>query len=216
MTVDEVLSAIGQGFPAFNSKALGVWGPIFHSALGRREGEALARLHAEVLVEFSPTSRRIPYPVVSDYLAKVPDPHREASRAAGGKALDRHGHGDRKRRLMDDWRARQGMRISNGVPQVLSALESIAGDIANLAAWRSTEPGPVTLNADEIRLGLHRAVSQERRDRFGPLHRVSDALWWQQITDVSHGWGFEADWDDWRVKARQAAEPAMSDEDIPL
>jgi len=57
--------------------------------------------------------------------------------------------------------------------------------------------------------------AKERRDRFGPLHRVGDALWWQQITDVSHGWGFQAEWDGWRMKARQP-EPAMSDEDIPL
>jgi hypothetical protein len=216
MTVDEVLSAIGQGFPAFNSKALGVWGPIFHSALGRREGEALARLHAEVLVDFSPTGRRIPYPVVSDYLAKTPDPHREASRAAGGKALDRHGHGDRMRRLMADWKARQGQRLSNGVPQVMSALEQKASSIANLAAWKSTTPEPVTLNAEEIRIALHCAISQERRDRFGPLHRTSAALWWQQIIDVSRGWGFDADWDDWRVRERQPEPMPPSDDEIPL
>lgn len=232
MTVDELLFALSDAFPSFNSRAIAVWGPVFTSTLGKHEGARLAQAHAQVLVAFDPTKRRISHPVISDYLAQLPDFSRDlAKAAAGGKALDRTGHADRRKRLIDDWRVRQGEGVSRGVPQILRQLEIVArsglpGDIdpktrvrgAEEIAWE-TNGGPIILSAKQIRIAIHAAISQERVDRYGPLHRQGAGLWWQQIIDVSHGWGIEADWDDWRTQAREpepSNESPKSEDDIPL
>lgn len=199
MTVDDVLEALSESFPVF-AKAAGSWTLVFHTALKSHEGDKLRDAHVAVLTKFKP-SGRTPFPVPVEYLAELPNLRRD-TRTASTQALDLIGHADRKRRLLDDWNERQGRRLSRGVPRVLQALLWRAEELAAMAAWKEN-PGPIVLGAEEIRLCLHRAISGERRERHGPIRASTPAaLWWQQVTDVAHGWGIAANWDDWQGRAR--------------
>lgn len=196
MTVNDVLRALKDSFRLFDDKSVATWAPAFNAVLGPHEGAALASAHALVLARFEPRGRTIPYPVPSDYRPHLPgNALNEAAKR--GVGLDVRGHRDRKTRLLADWHERQGKLVSRGVPEVLRSLYWRAEEIAQYEA-RKAEPGPVTLTAAEIRLCQHRAISSARRDRFGPVERQTPSAWWQQITDVSHGWGIAADWDDWK------------------
>jgi hypothetical protein len=195
MTVDQLLEDLGKAFRSFDDEALESWASVFHHALGRFEGDKLRDAHNAVMMAFKP-SGRTPFPVPLEYLSHLPDPHRDAGRARSGPALDFKRHDESQFRLMADWRARQGQRVSNGVPQVLIALSEAASVVANLQAWRNDD-APILLSETQIKRAWHCAISQERHDRHGPTHRLKSELWWQQITDVAQGWGFQAEWDDW-------------------
>ena len=133
----------------------------------------------------------------AEYLEVLPDLRRDMGKASV-KKLDLAGHGQLVRELIADWKLRQGNAFSRGVPAVLRAVADIASERANLMAWQDVNAGPVILTRDEMLVGLHRAVSVERRTLYGPLRARSDgAVWWQQISTILQQWGFEAIWDDW-------------------
>jgi hypothetical protein len=192
MTVDELLDKLSRAFPAFNARALETWAPIYRSTLGKHEGPALKSAFTEVLSTFQVTKAKTLYPMVSDFVARLPAGH---PKVPGGPALDIKGQRSRLNSLMSIWRAGQGLRGSKGVPEVLQALEFIAHPIAEAAAWNEN-PEPVLLTGKQLKLAQQRAISQQRRVKHGPPGRDPD-LWWEQISAIAHGWGIATTRDEW-------------------
>lgn len=197
MTVDELLVHIRMACPRFDDDAMRTWAAVFHQALKRHEGPALAEAHLAVMSRFKPQGRT-PFPLPVEYLEALPTLHKALANL-GGPRLDLKAHGEQVRALVADWKLRQGNEFCRFVPAVLRAVADIATERANLLAYTSPDAGPLILTRDEMLIGLHRAVSLARKEEFGMLRAGSKReAWWQQITDIMHGWGFEAVWADWQ------------------
>ena len=203
MTVDEVLKANHVAFSTFTARAMDVWTPIFRQVLGPHEGATLADAHQQVLAIFDPANRRPSYPVVSDYFRHLPGSYRRdddtpEQRKQRGTALDTKGHAARKASLLNEWRAAQGQRVADGVPEVMQALALIAADIAHLYAWRA-DSAQVRLTRRQIMLAQSRAISLQRVVLYGPAHKIRDpGIWWEQIQQVAALWRITFSYDDWQ------------------
>lgn len=202
MTISELLKRIAAAYPGFDTKAAETWAPVFRARLDKHAGEALQDACVAVLAGFKPTTRQ-PFPIPFDFEAHLPG---KLDLPSSGPSLDVKGHGERKRHLMAEWRSAQGERGAGGVPEVLRALEHIAGPIADAQAWTRSE-APLRLTKTQLRLAQHRAISQRRRVEYGPPGRDPEA-WWEQIAGIAARWGIRTTREEWETttpERRQAA-----------
>lgn len=204
MTVEELLTKLNAAFPAFNAKALEAWSSVFREVLGKHEGPALKSAYTAVLSSFTPKASKALHPMPADFAPHLPSGHPRIQ--TGGPKLDIAGHGDKVRRLMADWRTRQGHRGANGIEEVLRALEFIAEPIASVAAW-GDNPAPVVLTSKQLRLAQHRAISVQRRIDHGILPRTNE-VWWEQISAIAARWGIATVYEDWAPKKPEKQEAA--------
>lgn len=107
------------------------------------------------------------------------------------------------RKLMAEWRAGQGSRAANGVPEVMRALEFIAQPIADMEA-RKESPQPVVLTRKQVRIAQHRAISVQRRIEHGPPDMPLEA-WWEQISAIAARWGIATTQEEWTSKKLEMA-----------
>jgi len=111
-------------------------------------------------------------------------------------------------KLMDAWRADQGKRASNGVREVMRALEFIAQPIAEMEA-RKEFPQPVVLSRKQVRIAQHRAISAQRRIEQGPPDMPLE-VWWEQIAAIAQRWGIATTREDWTAKTSDKAREAKA------
>lgn len=192
MTVDEILRALQGAFPAFNAKAMETWAPVFRARFNRHEGPALRDAHIAALGAFKP-SGRTPFPIPHDY-----EPHLPANVVKlpkNTKKLDFLGHHRRAQDIFADWRARQGLKASKGVAEVMRALEDVARPLAGIEAWKD-EPGRLILDRAKLTIAKKIAVSIQRRIEHGPPSKDAE-VWWQQTAAVQERWGVELQRSDW-------------------
>jgi hypothetical protein len=189
MTVDELITRIIAAYPGASLEAMKSFKPVFYARLRHREGEPLADAATEVLATFRPKYGQ-PFPIPADFETVLPSPPRDAASAA---PLDARRHAERKRRLMAEWR-----RSVDAVPEVARALETIALEVADLAAWR-TDPGPIALTAKQRKLAEQRAISLQRRCEHGPPERLGADAWWAQISAIAARWKVATSLEEWRA-----------------
>lgn len=199
MTVDELLGKLNAAFPAFNARALEAWGSVFRDVCGRHEGPALKSAYTAVLSSFTVAKSKALHPVPADFAEHLPKGHPKIP--STGPALDIKGHGDRRRQLLASWRAAQGRRAANSVPEVMQALEFVAGQVAGILAWNAN-PEPLLLTRAQVRLAQHRAISLQRRVEFGQLPK-SNEDWWEQISAIAARWGIATLYEEWAPKKPQ-------------
>jgi hypothetical protein len=192
MTVFDLIARIIAAYPGATAEAMKTFAPVFHARLRQYEGAVLEDAATAVLGAFKPTTRQ-PFPIPADFEAHLPAGGLKLP--AGGPALDVKGHGDRTRRIMAEWRAAQGQRGTNGVREVLRALEFIAEPLASQKAW-ANDPEPLRLTKAQLKLAQHRAISQQRRIEHGPPGKDPD-LWWEQVAGIAARWGIETTRDEW-------------------
>lgn len=191
MTVSELMQNLTRAFSLFTPKMAETWTPIYAAALRDYEGPRLAKAYSIVMQEFDAGSRKN-YPSVKDFQSAL---QAHPVIAGAGPTLDFKARGERARSLMADWRAGQGKRGSNGVPEVLRALEFIAQPLANLRAW-SENPEPIALTGKQLRLAQQRAISQQRRIEHGSTPK-DPGVWWSQIAAIAERWGITTTLADW-------------------
>jgi hypothetical protein len=218
MTVDELLEKLANAFPAFNARALSAWGSVFRANFARHEGEPLKAAYMAVLSSFSVAKSKALFPVPADFEPHLPGGHPKIR--SNTPALDFPSHGDRTRRLMAEWREGQGRRESGGNPEIMLALEHMAEPLANLWGW-AENPEPIRLTVKQILIVQQRAISSERRRRFGAMPRYNET-WWDQIEQVAASWNIAVRWEDWgrgQKPERRAlpppAEPIDDAEPVP-
>lgn len=200
MTVAELLKRIIDAYPGATAESMATFKPVFFARLRSHEGEALADAANEVLGTFKPTTRQ-PFPIPLDFEKHLPNGR--LNLAAGGKSLDLKAHRERKVRILAAWRAGQGARAANGIPEVMRALEFVADGIADLMAW-DEQPGELLLKRGEVRTAQHRAISQHRRVLHGVPPDSVD-VWWGQISAIAAHWGIETKSEDWMARESEAA-----------
>lgn len=185
MTVTELLERLADVYPGATSEALRGVKSAYYALLRKREGDALRDACDAVLGSFRATTRQ-PFPVAADFAAHLPAQQDHIGRPA----LDFGARAERIRWLTDDWLHRQGRPQSRGIPELLRALVHIAEPIIALRGW-SEDPATLTLDRDQIRLAVHRAVSQERYRQFGVNGTAA------QTEQVCQQWGIEFRAEDW-------------------
>jgi len=112
------------------------------------------------------------------------------------------------RRLMDEWRAGQGKRAAQGIPELMRALEFIAQQVADGQSWKAN-PEPVSLTRKQVKTAWHRAISQRRRAEHGPPSKNADE-WWEQISAIAERWGVKTTRDEWETATKTAASSTVS------
>jgi hypothetical protein len=188
MTVDELITRIIAAYPGASLEAMKSYKPVFHARLKHREGEPLAEAATEVMATFRPKYGQ-PFPIPADFEAVLPSARRDLARAA---AVDARRHAEHKQRLMAEWR-----RSVDTVPEVRRALETIALEVADTAAWRETSK-PIALTARQRQLAVQRAISLQRRCEHGPPERLGADAWWDQISAIAARWNVATTRDEWQ------------------
>lgn len=197
MTVAELLDRIIAAYQGATPEAMATYKPVFHARFKSFEGDKLELAALAVLAEFKPTMRQ-PFPIPKDFEQHLPNLHRDMPKDLGPK-LDLKAHGERKRQLLASWKATQGQRASNGIAEMMRALEAAAEPIAAQRAWASA-PEPVTLTRKQVLKAQQSALSIKRRELHG-LPPKDAVLWWSQIVEIAKGWGLEITPDWWSEEA---------------
>jgi hypothetical protein len=65
----------------------------------------------------------------------------------------------------------------------------MARPIADVAGWKDN-PEPLVLTRDQLKVAAQRAISQERRLRYGMMPG-DRRVWWAQIDAVAQSWGLQ-------------------------
>ena len=190
MTVAELLKKLGAAFPAFNAGAMEAWAPAFRAVCQAHEGPVLAQAYTAVLTAFSVRAAKALFPVPADFAAQLPSRHPKLTRQA---ALRLRTHGERMRRLMAEWRPPVDV-----APEVRRALEHIALQVADEAAWHA-DAKPVVLTRQQHKLAEQRALSQQRRSEHGPPEGFSGEAWWTQISAIAARWQLAVSREEWGV-----------------
>lgn len=204
MTVTELLGLILSVYPGATPEAMKGIKSAFYARLQRHEGANLQSAYDIVVGTFKPTTRQ-PFPIPGDFEKHLPETGLHLPGDAG-PALDFKARNERALRLFTEWRAGQGMRGSNGVPQVLIALEAIARPLAFVEGWKEN-PRPLVLRAKDLKLAQHRAISIERRLRWGSPGRKAD-LWWEQISSIAEQWRIQTTREEWEENTNRATRAA--------
>lgn len=212
MTVSELLKAMMGAYTAFDAKAAGAFASAFRTRLQRHEGDALRIACDEVLAAWRPRQGQR-FPVPADFEEYLPG-KLNLPKDLGPK-LDLKAHGERKKQLFASWKAGQGQRASNGIPEMMRALEAVAEPIAAQRAW-DAQPEPVVLTRKQVFKAQQSALSIKRRELHG-LPPKDAVLWWSQIVEIAKGWRLEITPDWWSDEAgktlnRESRETAVPDD----
>lgn len=205
MTVDQLLAKLAAACPAFNAKATEAWAPVFRARLGKHEGQTLAHAYIEVMGTFTVKASKSLFPTPADFETHLPSSKLNLPKDTG-PTLDFDARKRRADVLFSIWRAGQAIRAGKDNPAIVRALEVVARPIADVAGW-SDNPEPLILTRDQIRVAYQRAISMERRNRYGrmPYNRFA---WWEQIKAVAGEWGIELTPEQWDAEtARHLAIP---------
>ena len=187
MTVDDLITRIIAAYPGASLEAMKSFKPVFYARLKHREGEPLADAATEVLATFRAKYGQ-PFPIPADFEAVLPSPRRDGARAA---PIDPGRHAERKRRLMAEWR-----RSVDAAPEVRRALETIALEVADVAAWRESSK-PIALTPKQRKLAEQRAISLQRRCEHGPPERLGAEDWGAQISAIAARWNVATSLEEW-------------------
>lgn len=104
---------------------------------------------------------------------------------------------------LNQWRAGQGARIRAKSEDVFRACDHIAKQWAALR-------DPLELTADEIKLAVHRAISQQRRKEYGDLPASADTFW-EQISSIAQRWNVATKREDWEKSTKTVPKPAEAE-----
>lgn len=181
MTVTDLLERILSVYPGAKPEALKAMKPVFLARLQHREAH-LDSAANEVFATFQPKATK-PFPIPGDFEAHLPNLQAIKS---DGPPLDIKGQQERKRRLMDDWRQRQGNGIASARGKAIAAAAAHkAMEIAHMRAW-GKDPQPILLSADQIQVCEDQVVSSERMATYGArVLRVEDGEAWQsQMNEI--------------------------------
>ena len=89
-------------------------------------------------------------------------------------------------------------RSVDAVPEVRRALETIALEVADAAAWRENSK-PIALSDKQRRLAEQRAISLQRYVEFGPVSQVDAEAWWAQISTTAARCNVATSLEEWRA-----------------
>lgn len=200
MTVSELIDRILAAYAGASPEAMATFKPVFYARFSKREGPHLQAAFEAVLAEFKPTMRQ-PFPIPANIEAHMPGSGLDYGTGDGHK-LDLDGRKRRADSLFANWLAGQGTRAAKGNEMLRRALENVARPVADVMGWNEN-PEPLVLTRDQLKTACQRAISQERRLRYGQIPK-DRFVWWQQITDVAASWSIEVTphwWDETTGKA---------------
>jgi hypothetical protein len=89
-------------------------------------------------------------------------------------------------------------RSVDAVPEVRRALETIALEVADAAAWRENSK-PIALSDKQRRLAEQRAISLQRCVEFGPVSQVDAEAWRAQISTIAARCNVATTLEEWRA-----------------
>ena len=168
MTVAELLDRLSKAFPAFNSRAIEAWAPVFKARFGNREGPHLAAALTECMSTFEPKARGKLFPTPPDIEAAMPTLRTAADSNERPIRALLNARTARATVNFADWFAGQGKKIKANRPQPVA--DACILEALHLAPNRT----PLLLTAEEIATCEQRAISQARVAKFGRIPRKAE------------------------------------------
>lgn len=186
MTVAELLERLAKAFPAFNTRALEAWAPVFSARFKHREGPHLASALTECMASFDPKAKNKLFPTPPDIEAHMPALKSASSSDDGGpiRALLEARHA-RSIRLFDAWMQGQGRKIKAARPQAVYNACVLEMKERSMRAGERT--ASLLFSAEDISDCEHRAASTERVRKFGRVPAKTEE-WESQMAQVRAEW----------------------------
>lgn len=203
MTVVELLAAILRAYPGSNPESLSAYRAVFFTRFKMREGEHLQAAYEATLAEFKPTARQ-PFPIPADFEKHMPS--KAIDLPDDGPKLDFGSRNQKAEELYRRWRAEQAPRAANGIPEIMKALEQVAYPLALVQGW-NPKADRLLLTRKQVRTAIQSAISIERRKRHGPLDRLSNQAWWDQVKAIADEWRIEITPEWWSKGVADALTP---------